>query len=541
MDKSKEPTIIHPSDDLDARFQILKRLGKGGQAKVYLGVDLRASMQVAIKVFEPDLAESDEQRLDRIGRADREVKVLKMIDHRNVTRLRSHFVGADGEICIVMEFLQGEELGSYIEKCRRRSKGMTVRGSIVVPQESYPMKMQMALGIRACHQAGVLHRDLKPENVMVAPNGDVKLLDFGICKDLDVANQLTKTGFVIGTPAYMSPEQVRGEVIDHRSDLYALGCLFYQMVTGMLAVDPKSEDPATAIGNVYIQLKEPFDPARYPNVLVKEDGKPLLESVNPLLQQLILDLMERDPEKRVQSIDEVIERLKKAAELDGVELPADAPVEDEPMRTADFQPSVPPPAKVEKRSVQKTVTRKSTEQIEVQGASRRWKIALTVSLAAALALYAYFDASVRASGPVASASVSTKSSSPVVVPAPPPIPSAAAPPVPPVAQSETAPPIPSASSVLPPLPASAVAMSKTQLGKADQEKLARTVRSVSSQSGKCGRTEMRELLRFSSSFPTLAESRYWLWKCKERDGNPTGADVYRKAYERLTGGTKPPP
>jgi serine/threonine protein kinase len=515
--------IILTNDERNERFRLMKPLGEGGQAQVFLAFDSQTQLEVAMKVFQPGMVEDKEKQEDRMLRYEREVKLMRELSHPNLCRMLDAFVDQEGSAFIVMEYFQGQQLVNYLDELRKNVGTRHVRGSFVPPKIFYQIAIQLARGIKAMHDAGIFHRDLKPENILIVitPDGWVvlKIIDLGIGKRFagQETSKFTKAGFVLGTPAFMAPEQIMNpDNMDHRVDLYAMGCILYEMMTANMAVN--IEFPTKLLLQSLIeQYMKPFDPKKYPSE--KIDG------VNAHLEQLVLDLMERDSEKRPQTADEVIQRLMEAMTFDNIELPEELPADESPFRTSDFRMAAPRP------SGPKSVPRRSTQQVEARTDSTRWTVAVVVGLILIGALYFFVTASSgRASGPVAGASAKTSS----LVPgsAPPPVPSVLATPA-----KATADPEPS--DQVPELPTSAVAMSKTSLPATEQEKLAALVTSVSS-GGPCGKKAL-EFLRFASRYPTLPEPRYWLWKCTERDGsNPKRIEVFRKAYVRLTGNSKPP-
>jgi len=212
---------------LDARYQVMKKLGEGGMSYVYLAKEISSGDTVAIKVLSPRLA-SDKSSVERLRR---EAGLAMRLDHPNVCRILRLGESEDGLIYLVMPFLKGELLSDR-----------EVRGGPMDMTLGVTLLKQMCAGLHHAHELQIIHRDLKPENVMLVPddNGGVEravVMDFGLAKErrADPAiAKLTATGIILGTPEFMSPEQIRGKPLDARSDIYALGIVAFEMFTGKL-------------------------------------------------------------------------------------------------------------------------------------------------------------------------------------------------------------------------------------------------------------------------------------------------------------------
>jgi len=216
---------------LDARYQVLKKLGEGGMSYVYLAKEISSDAIVAIKVLSPRLA-SDKSSVERLRR---EAGLAMRLDHPNVCRILRLGESEDGLIYLVMPFLKGELLSDR-----------EVRGGPMEMTLGVTLLKQMCAGLHHAHELQIIHRDLKPENVMLVPEdggaagGGVEravVMDFGLAKErrADPAiAKLTATGIILGTPEFMSPEQIRGKPLDARSDIYALGIVAFEMFTGKL-------------------------------------------------------------------------------------------------------------------------------------------------------------------------------------------------------------------------------------------------------------------------------------------------------------------
>jgi tetratricopeptide (TPR) repeat protein/predicted Ser/Thr protein kinase/TolB-like protein len=261
---------------LGGRYRIEKMLGMGGMGAVYRATDLELDRDVALKVIRPEL-EADEALLQRFKQ---EIILAREITHRNV--VRTFDLGqADGIRFISMEFVEGTDLSDVI-----RDKGA------LPPDEAVEIVEQICLALDAAHSEGVVHRDLKPHNVMLAADGRVVVMDFGIARSLQ-ASSMTQTGAMLGTPDYMSPEQVKGESVDARADLFALGVMFYQMLTGVL---PYSGD--TPMATMYKRTQERAKPVR--------DHTP---EIPGFLSDVVQRCLEIQPHKRYQSAREILQDL----------------------------------------------------------------------------------------------------------------------------------------------------------------------------------------------------------------------------------------
>jgi eukaryotic-like serine/threonine-protein kinase len=230
-------------------YEIVAHIGEGGMGSVYRARDTKLNRDVALKVL-PDAFASD---ADRLARFTREAHTLASLNHPNIAHI--HGLEESGGVrALVMELVEGDDLSQRI-----------ARGAIPV-DEALPIAKQIAEGLEAAHQQGIVHRDLKPANIKLRPDGAVKVLDFGLAKALapeqDFASalhgslsptitspaMLTGAGIVLGTAAYMAPEQAKGREADKRSDIWAFGCVLYEMLTGRRPFD--GEDMTDVLGAV---------------------------------------------------------------------------------------------------------------------------------------------------------------------------------------------------------------------------------------------------------------------------------------------------
>jgi serine/threonine protein kinase/tetratricopeptide (TPR) repeat protein len=210
-------TAIEPGAVLGERYEILKRLGEGGMGAVYKARDRELDRLLALKVIRPELAGHP----DILRRFKQELILARQVTHKNVIRIFDLGM-ADGRKFITMDYVEGRDLKSIIVD----------RGKLP-PAETVPIIQQICRGLEAAHTEGVVHRDLKPQNIMVDANGRVWVMDFGLARSMEMVG-MTRTGALMGTPDYMSPEQARAEKVDARSDLFSLGIIFYEILTGTL-------------------------------------------------------------------------------------------------------------------------------------------------------------------------------------------------------------------------------------------------------------------------------------------------------------------
>ena len=279
-------------------YEILAPLGAGGMGEVYRARDTRLGRDVAVKVL-PEIFAADPERLARFTR---EATTLAALNHPNIAHLHGLEESA-GVRALIMELVEGQDLAALI-----------ARGPVPFA-EALPIARQIADGLEAAHEQGIVHRDLKPANVMLRPDGTVKVLDFGLAKALDPVStsgasvsqsptmtvRATQMGVIIGTAAYMSPEQARGKAVDRRADIWAYGVVLYEMLSGKRAF--AGEDVSETLASV---LKDEVDWSALP--------KDLPGPVKRLMRRCL----EKDPRKRLSAIGDA--RL----ELDEHEVPASA-------------------------------------------------------------------------------------------------------------------------------------------------------------------------------------------------------------------------
>jgi serine/threonine-protein kinase len=217
---------------LDDKYEIQRKLGAGGMSVVYLGRDVRSGAECAIKVLSPALTR-DRKAMTRLRR---EAGFGMRLEHPNICNIIELVESADGMVYIVMPFLVGELL---VERIHRQGF-MALDRAVHVVQD-------IARGLSAAHALGIVHRDVKPENIMLSTGDDRReravIMDFGLAKDpySNPADKLTATGIILGTPEFMSPEQLRGKPLDGRSDIYALALVTFEMLTGQLPFEGETQ------------------------------------------------------------------------------------------------------------------------------------------------------------------------------------------------------------------------------------------------------------------------------------------------------------
>ena len=255
------------------RYEIIEELGAGGMGRVYRAHDTKLNEEVALKLIKPEIA-ADKKTVERFHN---EIKIARRISHKNVCR--THDFHEEGKtLFLTMEYVRGEDLKSLIHRTKTLSVGTALS-----------IARQVAEGLGEAHKLGITHRDLKPGNIMIDKDGQAKIMDFGIARSLQ-GGGITAEGGIIGTPEYMSPEQVEGKPADPRADIYALGIILFEMVTGRV---PFEGETAFSIAN-----KHKSEPPPVP--------KKLAPQIPEGLSRLILRCLEKDKAKRYQAADELI-------------------------------------------------------------------------------------------------------------------------------------------------------------------------------------------------------------------------------------------
>ena len=273
------PQLPPPSEKDDAglsrigRYELIEKIGRGGMGVVYRGKDTVIGRAVAVKMLISDIDVSDETR----QRFFREARSAGQLTHRNIITIYD-FGEEGGRAYIVMELLTGESLTNLLS-----------RGVKLPLEQQVEIMMRVSEGLAFAHSRGIIHRDVKPANLFVTTDGQVKILDFGVARI--ASSKLTRSGLLVGTPDYMSPEQVMGMVVDQRSDVFSAGAVFYQLLTG----------------------RKPFGAKRLPDVLNKvrlEQPEAVTEAEAPAdLTAIVMKALEKDPAQRYQRTVEMLANL----------------------------------------------------------------------------------------------------------------------------------------------------------------------------------------------------------------------------------------
>jgi len=260
------------------RYEIIEDLGEGGMGRVYKAIDQKINEAVALKLIKPEIGFNTKA----IERFRNELKIARKISHRNICRMFD--LGEEGFLqYISMEYVAGEDLKRFV----RRAGQLTSGKAIFIAK-------QVATGLTEAHRLGVIHRDLKPQNIMIDQDGNARIMDFGIARFVD-SDKLTGSGVMIGTPEYMSPEQAEIKEVDKRTDIYSLGVVMYEMVTGQVPFE--GETPLSIV-------------MKHKSTLPRN-----VHEINTLvpkaLAAIISKCLEKDRDKRYQTAEELIEDLNK--------------------------------------------------------------------------------------------------------------------------------------------------------------------------------------------------------------------------------------
>ena len=255
-------------------YEIVSELGRGGMGVVYTAHDPRLDRQVAIKLLPPDLTRDATAK----RRFLQEAKAASALDHPNICNIHEINETADGQLYLVMAHYEGETLKERI-----------ARGPLAL-DDAIDIATQVGQGLAKAHEAGIVHRDIKPANLMVTADGTVKILDFGLAK-LAGTEGITQTGTTVGTVAYMSPEQARGQEVDHRTDIWSLGVVLYEMLAG--------EPPFQ--GENLLSLSH----------AILEREQPTLSGPSSSAQTIVTKALSKDRGQRYQTVSDLLGELRK--------------------------------------------------------------------------------------------------------------------------------------------------------------------------------------------------------------------------------------
>ncbi len=297
------------------RYQIKGVLGKGAMGLVYDGLDPGLNRRVAIKTI---LVKQLDEEMARMysKRFEREVRAVARLNHRNIVQV--YDFGSEGDVAyIVMEYIQGKELKDFFDANQRFDI-----------KTAFRLMSELLDALDFAHEAGIIHRDIKPANVMVDAEGHAKLTDFGVARVVDPdgasAGEATQTGAVVGTPSYMSPEQIQGQAIDRRTDIFSAGIILYQFLTGQKPF----EGTQWALAKKIIQ-----DDPVWPSKLVQ---------IPPVIDRVVARALSKDPEHRYQTAKSFAASLQRILEGKPPEDPNEVIVAAPPPAAAPARPRAAP-------------------------------------------------------------------------------------------------------------------------------------------------------------------------------------------------------
>ena len=288
-------------------YEVTAQIGEGGMGQVYRATDTTLGRQVAIKIL-PDALAADP---DRLVRFEREAKTLASLNHPHIAAIYG-FEKSAGTHALVMELVEGDDLSQKLAGLRARGSGLPI-------DEALSIAKQIAEALEAAHEQGIVHRDLKPANIKVRPDGTVKVLDFGLAKVIEPVSAMsvnamtsptrsihaTQAGIILGTAAYMSPEQAAGKPVDKRSDLWAFGVVLFEMLTGRQLFDGETVTHVIAA------------------VLTKEPDWTVLPAATPsIVRRLLRRCLEKDPRRRLHDVADARLEIDDAIAAPAMDAPA---------------------------------------------------------------------------------------------------------------------------------------------------------------------------------------------------------------------------
>jgi serine/threonine protein kinase len=273
-----DPLCFSPGEHFGDRYQIIEEIGQGGMGKVFKARDNELDIVVALKMIKPQLSADP----NIVSRFKKELLLAREILHENVIRI--HDLGEiNGIKYISMNYIEGNSLQEILQSTGK----LTIEKSIDITK-------QICSALSAAHSKGIIHRDLKPQNIMIDKKGKALVLDFGIARSLDSDSGTTQEGIVLGTPYFMSPEQIMGEQVDASTDIYSLGIIMYETITGKL---PFTADSPTTLLHMHLSEK-PKPPSQ------------LNPQIPPMLEKIILKCLEKKQKNRYRSIEEIMKDLE---------------------------------------------------------------------------------------------------------------------------------------------------------------------------------------------------------------------------------------
>jgi len=307
-DDSEFQQVVNEANLVDHKigaFEITKIIGRGGMGVVYKGHDSRLDRVVAVKAMPAHLLKDKAAQ----ARFRREARLLASLSHPNIGAIHDIIEQADRVDYLVLEYVPGQTLAELI-----------AAGPMKVP-EALSVALKIAEAVAAAHENGVIHRDLKPSNIRITPEGKVKVLDFGLAKaapltGADGQSRITKAGRIVGTPAYMSPEQTRGKTMDRRTDIWSFGCLLYEMLTGHLAFEGETTTDILA----RIIERDP-------------DWDRLPLATPPNIRALLRRCLAKEPHRRLQHIGDAVLEIDETLSLPTTEFGIGEPANDKGRRT----------------------------------------------------------------------------------------------------------------------------------------------------------------------------------------------------------------
>lgn len=271
-------------------YQVLRLIGQGGMAAVYLARDLMLDREVVLKTMLPALAQNEQL----MRRFEREAKATARLEHSNIVPIYSTGTTASGQPYIAMQYVKGGSLSDYLRQLSQQKQWISTIYALSIVR-------QIASALHIAHQANIVHRDLKPGNILLRRDGTPVLADLGIAAIQQAATRLTQTGSVIGTPYYMAPEQGAGQAIDGRSDIYSLGVILYELLTGQLPFE--ADSPWAIIHQHIYEAPHPLEQFR-PDLTTQT-------------MQVVATCLQKEPAKRYQTASNLVTALEQAMAAEG--------------------------------------------------------------------------------------------------------------------------------------------------------------------------------------------------------------------------------